>query len=317
MRKFLQDLKKELKKRNFSKEEIEEIINDHQEMIATAKEQGLSDEELHLKFGDPEQLAQDLKENATTHVVEKGGQNVEGYTLLETFPVTTKEFNVEIALVSEDIKYENHDLDQIEVHYKNIKDTDDYTTSFDGTMFTLKRNNTERRFSMKKESVKFIVRVPEGVTCETFDVKAVSGDGKYAGIKTDKLHIKSTSGDLKLKDVVGKEARISTVSGDLAWKDVVLDSCDLNMVSGDVHMHQTAISGDLNTNTVSGDLKLEEATCDNLILKTVSGDCKGKEFYPNTVSLRSVSGDIKIENQKQTDIKVLKQKTLSGKVKIK
>ncbi|QMS84927.1 DUF4097 family beta strand repeat-containing protein [Candidatus Xianfuyuplasma coldseepsis] len=317
MKKFLQDLKKELKKRNFSKEEIEEIINDHQEMIETAKEQGLSDEELHLKFGDPEKLAQDLKENAATHVVEKGGQNVDGYTLLETFPVTAKEFNVEIALVSEDIKYENHDLDQIEVHYKNIKDTDDYTASFDGSTFTLKRNSRERHFSMRKESVKFIVRVPEGVQSTTFDVKTVSGDGKYAGITTETLHIKSTSGDAKLTGVVAKDAHISTVSGDLAWKDVTLESCNVSMVSGDVHMLHAAISGDLNTNTVSGDLKLEETTCDNLILKTVSGDCKGKEFYPKTVSLRSVSGDIKIENQKQTNIQVLKQKTLSGKVKIK
>lgn len=317
MKKFLQDLKKELKKLNFNKEEIEEIITDHQEMIETAKEQGLSDEELHLKFGDPEKLAQDLKENTATHVVEKGGNNVEGYTLLETFAVTSKEFNVEIALVSEDVKYEIHDLEQIEVHYKNIKDTDQYTASFDGDTFKLRRKHQKMNFSMRKESAKFIVRVPDGVVSTLFDVKIVSGDGKFAGIKTDKLDLKSTSGDLKLKSIEAKGAKISTVSGDVSVVGATLDSCNLSMVSGDVHLEHATLSGDFDTNTVSGDVKIEDASCANFSLKTVSGDCKGKEFYPKAVSLSSVSGDIKIENEKKTEIQVLKKKTLSGKVKIK
>ena len=316
MKKFLDDLRTELKKLNFSKEEIEEIISDHQEMIESAQEQGVTDEELHSKFGDPEKLAQDLKENTATYTVEEGGTKVEDYTLFKAFPVSNKAFDVVIGLVSEDVRYEIHDQDTIEVHYKKIDDIDEYLIDFDGSTFTLKREHKTNKFSFSKESGKFVVRVPEGIQSQSFAVKTVSADGKFEGIASETLEIKATSGDMKLNGAVAKVAKFTTVSGDVHVKNGTFDSFDVSMVSGDTSLQDVAISGDLGANTVSGDLKLENVKCANFTLKTVSGDCKGNEFYPQTVSLGSVSGDIKIENEVNTEIKVLKQKSLSGKVKI-
>lgn len=316
MKTFLNALKKELKKRNFSSKDIAEILSDHEEMIETAKTEGLSEDELASKFGDPSKLADDLLA-AKPIEVHKGGISVDGYTLLQTFPVLDNEFDVHIALVNEDIKYQIHDAQQIEVHYKNIQDTDDYTVTFENNEFVLKRDKPKLNFSFSRESRKFIVKVPQNISSKKFILKLVSGDAKLEGIQTEAFEINTTSGDVKLFSFTANAAKFHTVSGDVTLEQGTIESLDLSMVSGDCKMNHTNISGDVQCNTVSGDMKAEECEAGNLNFKTVSGDCKGKNFYPKTVSLRSVSGDVKIKNEDHTrEIKVLKSKALSGKVKI-
>lgn len=316
MKTFLDALKKELKKRNFSKEDISEIIADHEEMIETAKTEGLSEDELASKFGDPSRLAEDLLAQKPIEI-HKGGISVEGYTLLQTFPVSDNAFDVYIGLVNEDLKYQIHDMQQIEVHYKNVKDTEDYIVSFDNNEFILKRDKPRGLFISSKESSKFIIKVPQNIASKQFTMKLVSGDAKLEGITTDALDVNTTSGDVKLTSFTAKAAKFHTVSGDLTLEQGTVETLDLSMVSGDCKLNHTTVSGDIQCNTVSGDLKAEDCEAGNMSFKTVSGDCKGKNFYPKTVSLRSVSGDIKIKNDDTTrEIKVLKSKALSGKVKI-
>ena len=315
MKTFLDDLKKELKKRHFSKEDIEEILADHKEMIETAKNEGLSDDELASKFGDPAQLADDLLETKPLEV-HKGGVQVEGYQLFQTFQVLDKAFNVAISLVSEDVKYLVHDKDQIEVHYKNIKDIEDYTVTFDGTEFVLRHEKSGVRCG-HKESGKFVVKVPKDVQSNEFALQLVSGDAKVEGIQADQLKVNTTSGDVTVSNFTAKAAKFNTVSGDLTFHQGTLDELDISMVSGDCKLLNVAISGNLGCNTVSGDLKVENSEAADFVFKTVSGDCKGQEFYPKTVSFRSVSGDMKIKNSDNArEIKVVRSKALSGKVKI-
>ena len=57
MKIFLQNLEDELKKNNLNEEEINDIIADHSEMIESAISEGLSDEDLEQKFGNPKDLA--------------------------------------------------------------------------------------------------------------------------------------------------------------------------------------------------------------------------------------------------------------------
>jgi hypothetical protein len=317
MKTFLDALKKELQKRNFSKADIAEIIADHEEMIETAKTEGLNEDELASKFGDPSKLADDLLA-AKPIEVHKGGILVEGYTLLQSYPVLDNEFDVEITLVNEDIKYQVHDMQHIEVHYKNIKNTDDYEVSFDNNKFVLKRTSKKEAILFSKDSRKFIVKVPQNIVSKVFTIKLVSGDAKLEGVETEEFTVNTTSGDVKLSSFTTKHAKFHTVSGDLHLNQGTIDTLDLSMVSGDCKMALITVSGSVQTNTVSGDLKFEQCEAGDLNFQTVSGDCKGENFYPKTVTLRSVSGDLKIKNEDHTrEIKVLKSKALSGKVKIK
>lgn len=316
MKKYLENLKKELKKRNFSKEDIEEILADHQEMIATAQDQGLTDDEIVTKFGDPEQLASDLQASKPLEV-HTGGGTIEGYELLSTFPVLDAAFDVNIALVNEDIKVLIHDQDQIEVHGKHIKDAEDYDIAFDGKEFLLKRNTKMRLFSRSSDSRKLIVKLPQNVVSKRYSVKLVSGDAKVEGAHSDEFELNTTSGDVTASNLTAGTAKVHAVSGDIGIQSGELQSLELSLVSGDCKLHSTTVSGDFRCNTVSGDLKAEQSECNEFSFHTVSGDCKGTDFYPKSVSLRSVSGDIKIKNSDKTrQITIVKQKALSGKVKI-
>jgi len=58
MKKYLEDLRQELVKQKLTNKEIEEIMADHEEMIRTAMEEGLSEEEIKAKFGQPKQVAE-------------------------------------------------------------------------------------------------------------------------------------------------------------------------------------------------------------------------------------------------------------------
>jgi uncharacterized membrane protein len=62
MKKFLKDLETELRKNNLSENEIKEIMADHEEMIQSAKSEGLTDEELEAKFGSPKNVAEELSQ---------------------------------------------------------------------------------------------------------------------------------------------------------------------------------------------------------------------------------------------------------------
>jgi len=316
MKNFLKDLKKELEKLDFSTKEIEEILGDHEEMIETATSEGLSDEELHLKFGDPAKLAQDLKDNTVSYTVEKGGENVEGYEALESFELSGKELNVSVMLVSEELTYEVHDKATIEVYGKNVSNPDEYIIELEGNTLTLER---KRRSGLhfSKSTDEFLIRVPEHLFGKVFEVKIVSGNAVIHAIDTEELVLKTTSGNIKVVGAKANHAKFTSVSGDLSIKQGAFKTCAMSTVSGDQKLFNVQIEQDLDVNTVSGDLKVEDASCKHLGFKTVSGDCKGKEFYPESLSLKSVSGDIKIQNQEDKNINVVKQNSISRKVKIK
>lgn len=315
MKTFLENLKKELEKRNFSKKDIEEILGDHEEMIDTAKRDGLSDEELEKKFGAPDKLAEDLLESKS-NIQEVESIKVNGYTLLKTFPVIEKKFNVDISLESDDLNYLVHDEDQIEIYYKNIDDIDDYSVKFDGKELLMDYKKTYR-INFSRKSGQFIVKVPEGIVSEKVNVHTISGEIFMDAIQTDEFNVKTTSGDVAVKTFEANKAKFRTVSGDLEFSSGTLTSLYLSMISGDTSLEDIKINGDIVCNTVSGDAKLTKVEADLFTFKTVSGDCNGIEFYPNNVSLKSVSGDINIENKDTArEIKVVHKKALSGHIKI-
>lgn len=315
MKTFLNDLKNELTKRNFNSLEIEEILADHLDMMETAKAEGLSESELVEKFGDPAHLAADLEE---TRSEEESGkkQGTSEYKHLTSFPVLEGDFDVEIQLVSEDVHYEVHDEERIEVHGKRIK-TEDFDITFQHGTFTLKRIKEGLRFSFGRTDGKFLVRVPRNNASKRFSIKMVSGDMDLGQCHTEQLDVHTTSGDITICDLKVGKASLHTVSGDLELKKGTFEHLQLSMVSGDVELEHIDITGSLDCNTVSGDLDVEHSQSGEFYFKTVSGDCDGKEFYPETLTVQSVSGDVSIKNkEKKREIQVKKKKALSGDVKI-
>nr|AJG37903.1 hypothetical protein [Firmicutes bacterium enrichment culture clone fosmid MGS-M1] len=297
MKTFLENLKKELEKRHFTKEDIEEILEDHQEMIEEAKNDGLSDDDLIEKFGEPSKLAEDLSGSKSSNEVTEE-VNTDDYKLLQSFPVLENNVDVIISLTSDDVECVAHDEETFEVFYKKVKNINDYKLNFDGKVFSLEEKKKIGLFGFKVGSGQFIVKVPKE-------------------LNPNNLSIKIVSGEVALVQVNAKDVSLRAVSGNLVVRQGQYASLDMSIVSGDAKVNNVDISKDASINSVSGDITLSEVTAKNFFVKTVSGDCKGREFYPENVRLKSISGDMKITNSDQSRIvNIISKKTLSGEIRI-
>lgn len=325
MKKYLKDLEAELKKFKISKEEIAEILADHKEMLTEATNEGLTDEELVEKFGDPERIAKALYEDVFEERVSKktdvvyGTDKLEEYELVNSFNVLENLTDVAIALVSEDVIYFPYDGESIEVYVKGRFNPEDYEISFNDGLFTLKNTKQSKGFNFfGRKTPDFGVRVPK-TDLATFKLNIVSGDAELADVNAGMIEWRSVSGDIEAKSIkTASNLVISVVSGDAEIKSLQAVGLAISMVSGDLELKQGMIDESLDINTVSGDVEVKDLKVSDIDFHSVSGDFDGVEVYCNTVALKSVSGDLEIRNQnKDHKIEVVKKKSLSGKVTIK
>lgn len=323
MNRFLKDLEKELKKMKMSSVAIEEILADHKEMIEEAVNEGLTDEELYSKFGNPEVLARDLyqdekevKVNMNDYVDKGQYGSIEGYKLLKAFPIMDLK-GLFIKLVSEDVKAYPYSGDAIEVHYKNLKDVSKYDVSLENGIFRLTKKSSKSLFSFERSSGEFVVRYPENSKLENYTIEVVSSDCELKGIHTNALKLKSTSGDFELQGVVAGVTEFTTVSGDYELFNLDLSEVKMSAVSGDFEGKDIKISGNAKLNTVSGDFEFLNFSANEVDFGSVSGDLEGKEFYCSKIDLKSVSGDVEIVNSdKSRQIVIGRKKSVSGDITI-
>jgi DUF4097 and DUF4098 domain-containing protein YvlB len=312
MNRFLKDLEIALKKHKVSLSEINEIIADHREMMDQAIADGLSEEELTLKFGDPEKLARDLSMDAEK--ADKGEKRM--FELITSLEIISEINKVHVQVVSEDLELLPSDGETIEIYYKNISEPENYTYTVEDGVFTFKRINNKTRLFISKKSGTIRILLPE-MALNKYSVQTVSGDIIIEKVQTKEFQIKSTSGDAKINDVHSETINLNTVSGDFAIENLIGNQLKVSAVSGDYEVKNVKITDDLDFGTVSGDFELNNVTGKIAILNTVSGDLTGKEFYVEKVNLKSVSGDITIENEdKLRPIEVGTKKSLSGHIRI-
>ena len=328
MKKFLKDLERELKMLIMDNNEIEEILEDHKEMIEAAKNDGLDEKQIEEKFGNPKNVAKQIFEDTKKQVKKQRPNSAKvdscvdddenDYDLVKSFPVLSGKLSINIGLVSDNLNITTYEGESIQVYQRDIKKIEDYDISFDNNEFILKKGKSSiKLFSFSRDNGDFLVLIPNNVEISKFDYKNVSGDTNINGIISEQYKIKTTSGDVNATNTKSKDMKFSTVSGDMEIAKIEAESLEVSTVSGDFEIEKGNIEGTVYFHTVSGDIELLEVECSEATLKSVSGDLKAKEFYPNQVSLKSVSGDIKIENQDKTrEVIIVSQKTLSGEIKI-
>ncbi|MDO9629044.1 MAG: DUF4097 family beta strand repeat-containing protein [Acholeplasmataceae bacterium] len=319
MKKFLEDLKKELQKRNLSSEDIEEILADHEEMIQSALAQGLSEEELNSRFGDPVSLADELADTSAERVEAKQAK-YDDYQLYKTFLVKSVDLSIESSLVSENITYQASEDDSIKVYYQGKSKIDDYEISYQGNVLKIAAPKKIGFLFMRniKDDLNFIVEVPKTSIIKEFTLKGVSSNLKVLNLDSKDFVLSTTSGDVTLTNVKLGTAKWNTVSGDIHVSQSQIETLTSSQVSGDLFMNHVVVLGNIRLSTVSGDVKAENATGKICEFSSVSGDLKGIEFYPTKLTLKSVSGDVTIHNQSEDKkIEDVKSKSVSGKVVIK
>ncbi|MGD9909982.1 MAG: DUF4097 family beta strand repeat-containing protein [Candidatus Izemoplasmatales bacterium] len=316
MKKFLEELEKELQSKGLSKEDITEILSDHQEMIDEAIAEGLSEEEIETKFGRPSKIADDLSDLAKLET--KNTVNSKEYTLFKSFHVLDSEMNIDIHFVNEDYHLEKSETNDIEVYYKGKGKLEDYEFGLNGQTFYAKSKKQIRSslFFFSHNEFEFLIKVPD-VSILLTSLHSVNSDITVDNLKCDSFVLKSTNGDLVFTNMKTKSFKFDNVNGDLKITNFESNDLRLSNVNGDVKFNHVDIEGDVVFNTVSGDLSVNTMKCRECHFQTVSGDMSAKEFYPEAIRLQSVSGDISIRNEDKTkSIRIISQKSLSGEIKI-
>jgi hypothetical protein len=312
MKKYLEDLRKELKENGVNDFDIQDIINDLTEMIQEALSEGLDEGDISKKFGNPEDLAKDLAKDQSK---EKTDQvNPESDVLF-----SGKELeSINIKLLNEDINLQGTEGDSFEVSGKNVdpKNYDIYEK--DHCLYLQRKNNLGLKFRIFRTSNEvFTIKVPKDQNLKSLSLSIKSSDGTIKHVKSDELNIHSISGDFDLKDVQGQSFKIKSISGDVSIHQCQWDHLTISNVSGDFDISQTQINGNMRINTVSGDIDISDSTGEDVDYNSVSGDLVAKEFYPKSVGLKSVSGDIKFKNaDKSRTIDVVRKRSVSGDIEL-
>lgn len=320
MKKYLEDLRKELQKQGLKDEDINDIIKDHEEMILEALNDGVSEEELTSRFGLPEKLAKDLaednkEEDQKDNKTEKKANNNQ---FEYTFDPKEEDIEIHIDLDSEDINFKKSKDNLIHVAFEENKNMKDYEISFEnGALKIIKQRESKTFFIFDRDNhIDIDIYLPSKNVINTLMAKTKSSDVNLNDLNIKHVNMSFISGDLNIDQLTSESIKINTVSGDLELENVYTNKLHTSQVSGDLDIKHSKIDLEFEAHTVSGDLSLNEVTCDMFELDSVSGDAEGKEFYPNTVRLKSVSGDISIKNKEKKDIKILKKATVSGDIDI-
>lgn len=317
MMKFIEDLKKELKKQHLSDAEIEDIIKDHEDMMKEALEEGHQESDVILRFGDPALIAKELSKSS--NISDEDNMANDTYQLWKSYTPSEESFSLVVKLVSEDLTIQPSKDDHIRILYKGRENIEKYHISYTkGDLnietpklrsFSLFRNHTN--------DMKFIIEVPKELDFKTCNQHGVSSDLLLHDLEISLLTINTTSGDCDIKDSILTDSRWNTVSGDLKASRLHISNLVVSMVSGDLNLEEVHIESDLSISTVSGDIDIKDSKAETVNFNTVSGDMEAKDFYIESVKFKSVSGDCDIQNKDKTPISVLRSSSISGEIHIK
>ncbi len=314
MKQYIGTLRKELSKSNLGTTEISEIIFDYKEMISSALEEGISEEEIVEKFGDPRKIASELEKDDDNKTTEQ--KDINGFQLWKEFDVFDNSISLDINLVNENTYYQISNYDKISVYYNGNVNIEKYELSFTNSELKLKSLKRLLVFAITQKNKEFIVELPKAIFIDKFEQKTVNGEKRIINLEIEKAKISTVNGDLIIESTSIGEGKINSVNGDLRLNNVKGESLTISQISGDTKVKKTKIRGAIKTSSVSGDIELKDVTCSEFKLSTVSGDLLGEEFYPQELAFSSVSGDIEIENQEKNTIKHKKIKTMSRDSKI-
>lgn len=131
------------------------------------------------------------------------------------------------------------------------------------------------------------------VRADVLEAASASGDVDMENVFGTSINAGSTSGDADMENVKAVKLNVHSTSGDLDVRDCMADEkLTLNTMSGDIRL-ENADTGYLESNTISGDVALG-AHCAKAVLGSTSGDLEVVLSQDTNVRLNTVSGDLNI-----------------------
>jgi hypothetical protein len=313
---YLDALRRELERRHLKQNDIEEILADHAEMIQTAISEGLTEDQIKAKFGDPARVADDLSDFSEHQDATQASTT--GSFVWKSFTILESEIAILVNLVSEDVVYQITEESELKIMATEKAKLDDYVAEYAHGQLTIKAPKERGFVFLRRDRIEpsFIISLPKQLAIAKIHHTSVNSDIHFINVRADYVELHTTNGDVDIDSSAFQKTKWHTVNGDIFVHHATLNSLHSVSVSGDVRFTDVRIATDLRFDTVSGDIELIKTECIDAELSSVSGDLSGKDFYPKRVSLKSVSGDIVIKNSKQTDIEVVRRSSVSGNIQI-
>jgi DUF4097 and DUF4098 domain-containing protein YvlB len=311
MKTFLDDLRKELEKKNLRRDEIDDIISDHRDMIQAAMEDGLEEADIQKTFGEPVKIADDIAEDTSKNIEEDSADS----HFVEWLAVEPESEQIEIYVdvIGDAVSYRISDDNKIRVTYNHIKKIDKYNVTFKEGVLKIKAPKISGLvFMARQSSGAFDIHIPKNVDVRRITQHGVNADVTMRNINTASFDLNTTNGDVKITDSALGFVSMNSVNGDVHVDHLSAKEVKMSQVSGNTNFKDVTIKTVLKLNTVSGDIKLDNVKADVTHFQSVSGDVNGVEFYPDALTFNSVSGNLKLTNQAAHTITRLKTHTLSG-----
>jgi len=137
------------------------------------------------------------------------------------------------------------------------------------------------------------IYIPED-SLEVLEVETVSADAGVVALDVDELNFSSTSGDFNGRKIAAESIKLNSTSGDFKLESYTGD-LDIDATSGDVMLEEGTGNENIEINTVSGDVYIDQECPSNMDIRTVSGEVginlsEDAEFF---LKAKTVSGDIR------------------------
>lgn len=194
---------------------------------------------------------------------------------------------LDVAIISERVDIKTGSSNEIKITYN------DYA---DDPIYEIVKNQPRLSFARESTSFEFwniddledimtnifcenaiddniiIIEVPKNFVAE-YDLSCVSGNISTEGIDAKNMNAASVSGDLLLKnaDIKGEFAS-TTVSGEIVMENVTCEDCEIATTSGEM-MISGLKTEKCSASTTSGDVRMKDASVDKDInIESISGE---------------------------------------------
>ena len=205
MKKYLKDLEAELRKNNLNEKEIEEILADHEEMIESAINEGLTDEELIEKFGDPKEVAEMLSDFSEKKEETESQEKIKEYV----FENIQENYSIKIELINEDYEFKLIYDNKIKVDLIGDISPRKYEIDYrNNTLLIKTKHHFQRLYFESNKEKKFVISIPKDILIDEFIIKEINGDGKIEGFRSRKTNIETNNGDMVLENIITDEFKL-------------------------------------------------------------------------------------------------------------
>ena len=227
--------------------------------------------------------------------------------------------SIKIDFVSEEVEVfisNEKDIKIIQAASYNLKEEDRLRISTSGKTISIDKQNTKHFFNFVNTINKretIIIYIPENYS-ERLEIKTVSGNINLQDLGLEKLKCKSTSGYIEIENLQVKEdLEVDTVSGGITLDQIKVNLIDTHTTSGSIKLYEV-VAEEIENATTSGDIEVK-GTCNYLKNNTTSGRLKIKlDEMSKEISASSVSGNVNLEIPENNGFE-LKYSTVSGDLK--